>query len=359
MLKNNKDLQLQTEYCHLQYNEENYLSAAVLASALFEYFIHSSTNYKFTKSNSDFPLSDAINYFADSKYQYYTKENKTFKKELYDLRDCRNGLVHNNLYEKKYHNSIKKILNFLERELFKGPLGQLNSFEKQHILEVLKSKEMIASDKNLKARSFQRLDDEDFFNLYSMRDKFLFLKQELMRNKELINLDLQNASVSHVDGTSGYVWLSLHSKDNTKHKFEQISLSILATPDSLRIYIDFGGKAFEARRKYLTLFKNPKFIQELLAYKANHDFYIFDVEWYYSILNKQKSSESIIDIQNIDSVLNRLQEDMETKDTITWNKYLLGYIIPRKEIPKDIIHSKILDIASIIGSIKQKIKILK
>ena len=47
MIENNKDLILQTKYCHLQYNEENYLLAAVLSSALFEHFIHSKTNNKY------------------------------------------------------------------------------------------------------------------------------------------------------------------------------------------------------------------------------------------------------------------------------------------------------------------------
>jgi len=347
MIQNNKDLQLQTEYCHLQYNEENYLLAAVLASALFEYFMHSRTNNKYI--NSKHPLSDAIRYFANIQEQYSNKE-------LNYLRECRNGLVHNSLSKNKYRESIKKILNFLEKELFNTTLGQVNSFEKQHILEVLKSEGMLASEKNLKVKDFQLLDDDDFFNLYSMRDKFLSLKKELLKNKELINLDLQNISVSHVDGTSGYVWLSLHSNDSTEYKVEQISLSILATPDSLRIYIDFGGKAFEARKKYLTLFKNAKFMQEILTYKENPDFYVFDIEWYHSIINKTKASKfKLIDIQNIDSIIDRLQQDIKTKDTITWNKYLIGYIIPRQEISKDIINNKILDIASIIDTIKQKI----
>lgn len=347
MIHNNKDLQLQTEYCHLQYDEENYLLAAVLASALFEYFIHSRTNDKYIKSK--YPLSEAISYFANIQKQYSYKV-------LNDLRECRNGLVHNNLSKNKYCSSIKKILNFLEKELFDTTLGYIDSFEKQHVLEVLRSEGMLASEKNLKAKNFQLLNDDDFFNLYSMRDKFLSLKIELLKNKELINLGLQNASVSHVDGTSGYVWLSLFSNDTNELKVEQMSLSILATPDSLRIYIDFGGKAFEARKKYLTLFKNDEFMKELLTYKDNQDFYIFDVEWYHSIISKKKSSEfKLIDIQNIDSIINRLQNDVNTKDTITWNKYLLGYIIPRQEISKDIIHNKILNIASIIESIKQKI----
>jgi len=347
MIKNNKDLQLQIEYCHLQYDEENYLLAAVLASALFEYFIHLKTNKKYI--NSKFPLSDAISYFANIQDQHSYKV-------LNNLRECRNGLVHNSLSKNKYRSSIKKILNFLEKELFDTTLGFIGSFEKQHVLEVLRSEGMLASEKNLKAKNFQLLNDDDFFDLYSMRDKFLSLKKELLKNKELINLGLQNASVSHVDGTSGYVWLSLFSNDTNELKVEQMSLSILATPDSLRIYIDFGGKAFEARKKYLTLFKNAKFMQELLTYKEDHDFYIFDVEWYHSIINKKKSSEfKLIDIQNIDFSINRLENDITIKDTITWNKYLLGYIIPRQEIPKKNIYNKIFNITSIMESIKQKI----
>lgn len=347
MIKNEQDLILQTKYCHLQYNEENYLLAAVLSSALFEYYIHAKTNNKYI--DSKYPLSDAISYFSNLQDQYSYDELK-------ELRKCRNGLVHNSLSKNRYRSSIKKILNFLEKELFDSTLGYLNSFEKQHILEVLKSEELLASEKNLKAKTFQLLNDDDFFNLYSMRDKFLSLKQELVKNKELTNLGLQNASVSHVDGTSGYVWLSLFSNDTNALKVEQISLSILATPASLRIYIDFGGKAFEARKKYLTLFKNAQFMKELLTYKDNQDFYIFDVEWYHSIINKKQSSKfKLIDIQNIDSTLNRLEKDIKTKDTITWNKYLLGYIIPRQDISKDTINNKILDIASIIKSIKEKI----
>ena len=123
---NEKTLQLQTKYAHLQYNEENYLFAAILASSLYEYYIHIKTDYRFV--SSEYPLSNAIRNLSKMQTNYSYEE-------LDKLRDCRNNLIHNKVSKNKYLKCTKRILNFLEYELFGETLGYFDVFERQHILE--------------------------------------------------------------------------------------------------------------------------------------------------------------------------------------------------------------------------------
>ena len=51
-------LELYLKYCHLQYNEGNYLFAGTLASNLFESYMHYKTKNKF--KDLDHPLPEAI-----------------------------------------------------------------------------------------------------------------------------------------------------------------------------------------------------------------------------------------------------------------------------------------------------------
>ena len=343
---NEKTLQLQTKYAHLQYNEENYLFAAILASSLYEYYIHIKTDYRFV--SSEYPLSNAIRNLSKMQTNYSYEE-------LDKLRDCRNNLIHNKVSKNKYLKCTKRILNFLEYELFGETLGYFDVFERQHILELLKNEQLILNEKNVKAKKFKTIYSDDFFNLYEIRDKFMALKKILESKESLIELGLSNGSVSHVDGTSGYVWLSMFG-DELKYKVEQLSLSILATPESIRIYFDFGGKAYEERKRYLKLLANKDFILELQSISDTDDLYFFDIEWYHTIVSKIPFKAFMNDnLRDIDKILTRLENDYTSKGTITWNKYLVGYVIQRKDITKESIINHIDSICSVMRLLKKKI----
>ncbi len=344
---NEKTLQLQTKYAHLQYNEENYLFAAILASSLYEYYIHIKTDYRFVESK--YPLSNAIKNLSkmQTKYSY---------EELDRLRQCRNNLIHNKVSKNKYSKCTKQILNFLERELFGKTLGYFDVFERQHILELLKNEGLILNEKNVKAKKFKTIYSDDFFNLYEIRDKFIALKKILESKENLIEVGLTKGSVSHVDGTSGYVWLSMFG-DELKYKVEQLSLSILATPESIRIYFDFGGKAYEERKRYLKLLESEDFILELQSIDDTDDLYFFDIEWYHTIVSKIPfKSFTNNNLRDMDKILARLKNDYNSKGTITWNKYLVGYIMQRKDLTKESLINHIDSISSVIQLVKKKIK---
>ena len=149
--------------------------------------------------------------------------------------------------------------------------------------------------------------------------------------------------------------MSLYSDLN--QKFEQLSLSILATPESLRIYIDFGGKAFELRKQYIDLFKNEDFINVIRRDPKNDDLYIFDIEWYHSIVKQHLLKDFFWDNVDVDRVLNRLAEDKISKNTITWNKYLMGFIFPRDQINQEAIDHKIMHLIELFKMVKKGMEI--
>jgi len=173
----------------------------------------------------------------------------------------------------------------------------------------------------------------------------------------LKTLGYSDASVSRVDGTSGYVWLSILTAPNRdSHKINNIVLSLLITPCSLRIYVDFGGKVLDERKKYLELFREKNFLWEILSQKNYSNIDIFNVEWYYEIVKKEKLHDiKQIDEKIINEAINRAEKDFIDHKTITWNKFLLGYIISRDKISKESILDKTINIAKLAKIIEYKI----
>lgn len=345
------EYKLQVKYCHVLYNEENYFLAAVLAASLFESYIHFKTNSKYIKNKTS-SLVHAIEELVHNKI--WTEE------ELEKLRESRNDLVHGGISQGKNEKKekIKSILDFLERSLFGKTIGFLNYFKRQNIKESLKSKNLLSPEKPLKSKKFEFIDENDFLNLYKVRDKFLKLKEILLNNKDLKSLGYCDASVSHVDGTSGYVWLSILTTPNKKnHKINNVVLSLLITPSSFRIYIDFGGKVLEERKNYFELFRDKIFLWEILSQKDYDDINIFDIEWYYEITKKEKLQDiRQINEDTINEAIQRAEKDYNIHETITWNKFLLGYIIPRGKISKQSILDKTINMAKLAKIIEQKVR---
>jgi hypothetical protein len=306
------------------------------------------TNYEFISKDIDYPLPNAIEYLAKTQTHYN-------KEELDGLRKCRNNLVHNKASKKKYLKCTKDILNFLECELFGKTIRYMDSFDRQHVVELLKNEDLILGDKSLTAKTFDTIFADDFFNLYEIRDKFLALKKTLEKHQALASIGLTNVSVSHVDGTSGYVWLSVFGSEY-KNKVEQLSLSILATPESLRIYFDFGGKAYKERKRYFELLSDEDFMRKLQSIDDVNDLYFFDIEWYHTIVSKIPFKLfKNTDLKDTDKILTRLENDYKSKGTITWNKYLVGYVIQRKDITKELLLQHTNSIITILKLIKGSI----
>ena len=291
-------------------------------------------------------MPSSIEYFSLIQQKYsYNKLNK--------LRKCRNNLIHNKVSKNKFLRCTKDILNFLEHELLGKNIVYLDMFERQYIHELLKDKGFLYHPKYNKPIPFDEIKADDFFNLYLIRDKFLSLKKELESDDILTEAGFNIANVSHVDGTSGYVWLSLY-KNVSVPKVAQSLISILLTPESLRIYFDFGGKNYSERRAYLNLLKSDKIEIILNSINDKKYFYMFDIEWYHTIISKVSfnSIKKNIDYENINYYIDMLRANEKNDNTITWNKSLMGYIIPRQNIAKKAIKEKIYSIAKIYTHIR-------
>jgi hypothetical protein len=130
---------------------------------------------------------------------------------------------------------------------------------------------------------FGRFEPEDFRNLYSMRVKLLCLCERMKQDAGLQGMGLHFDHLSRVDSTSGYVWAAaVRDRKGARSKVRQPSLSILATPQDLRLYLDFGGDCKRERLRYLQLLAEGKLDDHLGRLGAGYEF--FDVFWYCSIV---------------------------------------------------------------------------
>ena len=167
MINISDEFKLQIKYSHLLYNEENYLLSGILVAKLFENYIHILTNNRYAKNNSISPLKSALD-----ELEY---KNVLTKDKVRELLKSRNSLVHVATYTNKDKITIKILLNFLEKDILGETIGYLDYFDRQYIIERLKSKGFLSSEKSLKIKKFEFFEEKDFFNLYKARDKFLIL----------------------------------------------------------------------------------------------------------------------------------------------------------------------------------------
>ncbi len=326
-----KDLRLFTEYSALMYTEQNFMISSIFLAMLYEKYV---TAIAGVDTTIDFVLFNAVEkLIAIGGYD---------EDELHRLREYRNEIVHNNASKNRYQKYSKAYLNFFKRELNLNKISCFSPYERNQIFERLKAYEFL-KESRINKTDFEGFLTKDFFDLYVMKEKMNALKIKLTDNDFFKKSGLKPSSINKVGGTSGYVWLPLTDAiDDPEIKFNKPTLSILSTVHSLRIYLDFGGQAKDARKQYFDLYQDISFLKMLSKSCEDSQFHLFDIEWYFNIIEQYKVSseeDSVFQrhLKNIDKYKERVCKDFDEKQVITWNRMLCGYVFERSDIDRKMI----------------------
>lgn len=203
------------------------------------------------------------------------------------------------------------------------------------------------------ARPFTGIRAADFENMFDLRRALLSLQSELAtwiaQNADFLNTDV----LTTIDTTSAYIWMPLvpHRDDLGKIRkgIRGASVSILATPLDLRIYLEFGGWAKEDRKAYYRFLASAEYEDFHSAIGIKPDLVVFDVDWYSAKFNERPCAGWLKEReQAIGEAMQRLNK--ASNEPVTWNRMLHGYIIPRdslkddKVIDMELIGPKLIDI---------------
>jgi len=200
---------------------------------------------------------------------------------------------------------------------------------------------------------------KDFDNLFDLRRKLVFVKNYLTdwltKNANFLKTDI----LTTIDTTSAYIWLPIVSKslaDGDRQGVFDCSVSLLATPLDLRIYMDFGGFTRDQRKAYFDFLDgSPEYEALLLELEARGDLEVFDIDWYSAIFNRRKiSAWRNQREQDLIEAHNKIEKTSKPEGSpITWNRCLHGYVISKFDLPEDsgidfaMIETKLLDIIAL------------
>jgi hypothetical protein len=207
-------------------------------------------------------------------------------------------------------------------------------------------------------KNFDSLKISDFENLFRLRDKLVVL-QKYIANSLDKDSGLESTILSPIDTTSAYIWMPFVDKDfieksiiidTKRNNLVMGSVSILATPIDLRVYIDFGGGDIDFRTSYQKFLQSKVFKEYIKRFEnIQPSLKIFDIRWYSFIVNEDNILEilnkNIFDKKTEDALV-FLKNAKAQKNIITSGRNLLGFILPSgEELSKEFILERFRDIA--------------
>jgi len=381
-------LSLLTEAMVGYYRLGSEMVALYLAATLFEILV----NLKLERSPSEKSHSDELNkkigdidfgsetdslfLYPDIfqkyyEYRYPKKVNKftnlprrpvkQVQARLHNFRWLRNDIIHNQkisliakqsnviedwiiyLWSELAHDSFRRSYDRVKAEKKRNVISAIPEHTADYMIRAIGEVEFRARDRDCGHASGETvIFSKDFDNLFDLRRKLVFFKNYLSEwLPEKIGF-LQTDILTTIDTTSAYIWMPLVSRDllsrNGRHGVYDCSVSILATPLDLRIYMDFGGFTRDQRKAYY------EFLDRSLEYEAfltnlrdKQNLEVFDIDWYSAIFNRR----------NIPDWLNKREQALvearskikktakPERSPITWNRCLHGYIISKFDLAEN------------------------
>ena len=336
-LPSQKELHLIGRYVSGLYRQNYFVVAAYVAGNTFEsiinVFLQEQDKLDFMCGTQEclHKKIEALNTSSILKAFHISVTNQ----EMLDIKNIRNEIVHGFIRDIE-KSKIKSLVEFI---------WNVTKKEKEPILDEIDLKTAqywvrdfeVAIEKDAKIVSYynsaKEITKEDFLDLYEMRHRFLEIEDYIDKPKRLEAFAKYKVdNVSAVNPTSAYVWLAIvEAESKSRKKIYGSSISILATPLDFRIYLDFGGLAFNDRKRYY------KFLQSFDPSALDietENLNIFDIDWYAffgerhyfldyagTLAFKEKAKESV---------------DLVTKSKknipLPWNKLLIGYVYEREEL---------------------------
>lgn len=259
--------------------------------------------------------------------------NRELYNLLMDCRNVRNQIVH--------HNNLRGVQGLIDNLcIVRGGNKQQLASDLDHEDYRRFRKKFCSSGNQVHPTTlvqlFSGFSQQDFRNLNEMRNTLSYLREKLAPWCERQKPSLHFDEIS--EATSAYVWLAaVRTMASERPKIDQPSISILATNHDIRVYLDFGGRCKDERKRYYHLLLNKKL--DPLLKSLDRNFRIFDTYWYFNI-------ENIMTIQQFverrehwefadENILARLAEfeaQLDGKRTISENKLLIGRIFSQDEV---------------------------
>jgi len=309
-------------------------------------------------------LEDYIELYMNDRKKYnedviYSQTND-LKLTLGSFRRLRNSLIHD-MSEKKLLQKKKEIGEFILYVYFSYHKEQsydrtiiwlenesitlLQDYKIKEITERMiarMEKEKIPNNSEV-VKNFKGLEEKDFDNLFELRKKLRYLQRNI--EKEMLEIGLVPTILSPIDTTSAYVWMPFIDKDFTdninklhtqRNNLVIGSVSLLATPLDLRIYIDFGGGDFEYRMAFQDFLQTKEFLSCIEQFN-NQDpqLKIFDIKWYSFITKIDNLFDKVDQYKLKGMALTAKDKILHNKDNIiTFGNNRIGYVLPARNITK-------------------------
>jgi hypothetical protein len=322
--------------------------ALLLAATLFESLINSHLEGWDEENINNTKLEDKINEIQIPQ-----------KQRLHDFRKLRNKIVHGRIDEilSEQRDTIEDFIVFLwshlapdsfEKADSKHQMGQsifatLYEHSADYMVRGLSEVEFL--DRDEKAAKYKdkdsqndRIEPGDFENLFTLREKLVFLKYYISKWLDENKISLKTDILTIIDTTSGYIWMPLVPKNpaaGERASVYECSVSLLATPFDFRIYMDFGGYQREKRKLYYKFLSDSPEYEEVKNRLTNKQcLKVFDIDWYFSKSNERSFSEWLL---SKDDDLVKAKEKIDSakkpeSSPITWNRCLHGYVFSKKDL---------------------------
>ena len=176
------------------------------------------------------------------------------------------------------------------------------------------------------------IEENDFDEFITLYEKCLSLHEELSHN--LVSLSLVPEEISEFVPTSGGIWLPwvLGDAGNRSH-MKRITLGITFKPDKIRIGLDFGSKAYDAKKEYYKFLMDGE-LDPLLS-GLSSEYFFYETYWYYHIRGVRsvrewlKPNEFSLLKKHVKKAYRETGDKLLRGQLMTGHKYLIGKIINR------------------------------
>ena len=351
VMATNKDFAF---YAASLYRLGNYTDAALMSAILFEREIY----HRAEKSGISIKYRNKKGDERNRALSVIINDLKSIDITLYHaldyIREIRNKITHeSNIYDLKQLHDVKKkdirqmvkeVWRYFDNSSYQNYDGEIDEIDRlkadYHVVGIRE----IFDDELLPEDQFKKITNEDFNDLFKLRDKIhclsTMIEDDILgNNQHNIHIDL----ISKVDTTSAYVWMPMTMRNKQREKITSASASILATPQDFRIYIDLGGAAYSIREQYYDFLSSNE-LANLLGKDKPDGLKVFSNDWFCFFTEEPRNISVLSDTDKIQNEVKLAREKLlsfKEADILTWNRLLIGYVIPRKEIPYDEIKSKL------------------
>lgn len=329
-------------YAASQFRLGNVIDAGFTASVLFEKYIQTELQ------RHHLEISEYGEFLRNAITQLSEMDGRTYNfANLNSLRKIRNrSVIHSDETFENYNtpevrrrvnDDIRKLVTFIWRSLDKKSFARYRDLDAiPHIhadMAVMGVREFFEDNRIALKTNLNAILEDDFNDLIHMRRHFLqlseYLQNGLLKKYQNLEVDL----VSHVDTSSGYVWLAInHTRPEADHLRDRIrhsSASIFATPLDLRISIDFGGEDFLGRSDYYSFLETEE-LHKFVA--ANKQLSCIDLEWYSFVTGCEPVVQAFANerfTERVATAKNKLNFMQSENRIVTFERMLLGYVLPR------------------------------